>query len=94
MALATHTELLNAGPKINAILLTCLAIPAVMTVRSLCSFANAYYMNWVSNKVVSDIRVQLFNKMIRQSMDFFNKMRVRLAHVAHHKRHTRHADGA
>ena len=75
MALATHTELLNAGPKINAILITCLAIPAVMTARSLCSFANAYYMNWVSNKVVSDIRVQLFNKIIRQSMDFFNKMR-------------------
>ena len=75
MALATHTELLNAGPKINAILITCLAIPAVMTARSLCSFANAYYMNWVSNKVVSDIRVQLFNKIVRQSMDFFNKMR-------------------
>ena len=46
-----------------------------MTARSLCSFANAYYMNWVSNKVVSDIRVELFSKMIRQSMDFFNKMR-------------------
>jgi ATP-binding cassette, subfamily B, bacterial MsbA len=74
-ALVRHTELLDSGPRINAIVLTCLAIPAVMTVRSLCSFANAYYMNWVSNKVVSDIRVQLFNKIIRQSMDFFNKNR-------------------
>ena len=45
-----------------------------MTVRSLCGYANAYYMNWVSNKVLTDIRAQLFSKMIRQSMDFFNKM--------------------
>jgi ATP-binding cassette, subfamily B, bacterial MsbA len=74
-ALRTNPDLLNSGPKINAILLTCLAIPAVMTLRSLCSFGNAYYMNWVSNKVVSDIRVQLFNKIVSQSMDFFNKMR-------------------
>jgi subfamily B ATP-binding cassette protein MsbA len=29
----------------------------------------------VSNKVVTDIRGQLFNKMVRSSMDFFNKMR-------------------
>jgi subfamily B ATP-binding cassette protein MsbA len=70
--LQVNTE---GGPRINAIILTCLAIPAVMTLRSFCSFANAYYMNWVSNKVVSDIRVQLFNKIIWHSMDFFNKMR-------------------
>jgi ATP-binding cassette, subfamily B, bacterial MsbA len=73
-ALRSNPNLLNNGPKINAILLTCLAIPAVMTVRSLCSFANAYYMQWVSNKVVSDIRVELFTKMVRNSMDFFNRM--------------------
>ena len=32
-------------------------------------------MQWVSNKVVTDIRSQLFNKMVRNSMDFFNKAR-------------------
>jgi subfamily B ATP-binding cassette protein MsbA len=72
--MAAHPELMNQGPKINSLVLLCLAIPAVMTVRSLCSYANAYYMNWVSNKVLTDIRAQLFSKMIRQSMDFFNKM--------------------
>jgi ATP-binding cassette, subfamily B, bacterial MsbA len=75
MIFRNHPEFLDAGPKINSIILICLAIPAVMTVRSLFSFANAYYMQWVSNKVVSDIRVQLFNKIMRHSMDFFNKMR-------------------
>ena len=70
-----HPELLTHGPKLgHDLILLCLAIPAVMTVRSLCGYANAYYMNWVSNKVLTDIRAQLFSKMIRQSMDFFNKM--------------------
>jgi len=66
---------LNTGPKINSIVLICLAIPAIMTVRSLCSYGSTYCMQWVSNKVVSDIRIQLFNKMLRNSMDFFNKAR-------------------
>jgi len=66
---------LNTGPKINSIVLICLAIPAIMAVRSLCSYGSTYCMQWVSSKVVSDIRVQLFSRMVRNSMDFFNKMR-------------------
>ncbi len=72
-ALATHPELADAGPKINSLVLLCLAIPAVMTLRSLCSYANTYYTTWVSNKVLTDIRTHLFNKMVNHSMDFFNK---------------------
>src|SRR5438309_9580754 len=75
MALRSNLGALDTGPKINSIVLICLAIPAIMTVRSLCSYGNSYYMNWVSNKVVTDIRSQLFSKMVRLSMDFFNKMR-------------------
>ena len=74
-ALRSNLEVLNTGPKINSILLISLAIPAIMTVRSLCSYGNSYYMNWVSNKVVTDIRDQLFTKIVRHSMEFFNKMR-------------------
>ena len=72
-ALATHPELMAQGPKINSLILLCLAIPAVMTARSLCSYASAYYTVWVSGKVLTDIRNQLFNKMLSHSMDFFNK---------------------
>ena len=75
MALRSNLGVLDAGPKINSIILICLAIPAIMTVRSLCSFGNTYCMQWVSNKVVTDIRGQVFSKMVRHSMDFFNKMR-------------------
>ncbi len=67
--------ILGLGLGLNSIVLICLAIPAIMTVRSLCSYGSTYCMQWVSNKVVTDIRAQLFSKMVRHSMDFFNKMR-------------------
>jgi subfamily B ATP-binding cassette protein MsbA len=75
MALRSNLGALDTGPRINSIVLVCLAIPAIMTVRSLCSYGSTYCMQWVSNKVVTDIRAQLFSKMVRHSMDFFNKMR-------------------
>ncbi|MGB9476565.1 MAG: ABC transporter transmembrane domain-containing protein [Candidatus Udaeobacter sp.] len=75
MAFRSNLHDLDSGPKINSILLICLAIPVIMTLRSLCSFGSTYYTQWVSNKVVTDIRSQLFGKMVRQSMDFFNKAR-------------------
>lgn len=74
-SLLQHHEMLTVGPKVNSIWFVCLLIPLVMTVRSLLSYGNAYYMNWVSNRVVQDIRNELFGKMVRHSMDFFNKIR-------------------
>jgi ATP-binding cassette, subfamily B, bacterial MsbA len=74
-AILQHPEMLTVGPKINSIGLICLAIPLVMTLRSLLSYGNAYCMSWVSNRVVMDIRNELFSKMVRHSMDFFNKIR-------------------
>ena len=70
-----HREAFNVGPKIDSIVWICLAIPIIMTVRSLCSYGGAYYMAWVSNRVVNDIRNQLFTKVIGHSMDFFNRMK-------------------
>src|SRR5437870_2857467 len=75
MAVRHNLGALDTGPKINSILLICLAIPAIMTLRSLCSYGSTYCMQWVSNKVVTGIRSQLFSKMVRHSMDFFSKMR-------------------
>src|SRR2546423_9862195 len=53
--LAKHREMLATGPQIKSIVLICLLIPLVMTVRSFLSFGNSYYMSWVSNRVVVDI---------------------------------------
>ena len=41
-----------------------------MTARSILSYGSTYYMNWVSNRAVTDIRDELFRKIINQSMDF------------------------
>ncbi len=73
--LLQHPDQYDNGPKINSLVLLCLGIPAVMMARSLCSYLNSYYMAWVSNKVLTDIRTQLFQKILGHSMDFFNKMR-------------------
>jgi ATP-binding cassette, subfamily B, bacterial MsbA len=72
--LAAHPELMDKGPPINSLVLICLAIPAVMIARSVCDYCNTYYTTWVSAKVLTDIRTQLFGKMLSHSMDFFNKM--------------------
>ena len=73
--LRQHPEMLQTGVKINSIIGWCLMIPLVMTARSLCDYADSYYMSWVSNKVLTDIRNELFGKMLSHSMDFFNRVR-------------------
>src|SRR5215472_3631867 len=37
-----HVLVVDTGPRINSIVLICLAIPAIMTVRSLCSYGSTY----------------------------------------------------
>ena len=53
MAVGSNLHALDTGPKINSIILICLAIPAIMMVRSLCSYGSTYCMQWVSNRVVA-----------------------------------------
>jgi ATP-binding cassette, subfamily B, bacterial MsbA len=71
----SDSAILEKGPGIKGVLLTCLLIPLVMGARSLCAYGNAVLMQWVSNRVVTDVRDELFTKMVRHSMEFFNKMR-------------------
>jgi subfamily B ATP-binding cassette protein MsbA len=60
-------------PSITAILLACISIPLIMLLRGLFSYLNAYYLLWVSLRVLDDIRVQLFGRLLAQSMEFYNK---------------------
>jgi len=70
-----NPSMLNTGAKVtSSILWWCLAIPAIMSVRSLFAYGNVFCMSWVSNRVVTDIRDKLFTKMLYHSMDFFNRM--------------------
>ena len=51
----------------------CATIPALMAVRGLFSYLNAYCMLWVSQRVLDDIRQPLFRHMLGQSLEFFNR---------------------
>lgn len=75
-SLMKNQALLNTGPHIDSFIWICLLIPLVMVVRSVFDFLNGYLLNWVSSRVIQDIRNELFGKMIRHSMDFYNRMRI------------------
>ena len=75
------TDVLNLAtlapkPKpLSRIILLCLALPALMIVRALFGYLNAYWLTWVSLRVLNDIRSQLFQRILGQSMEFFNKQK-------------------
>jgi len=70
-------ELMNlqaaAGPGIETVIGLSLLIPLVMVVRGLLSFFNTYYLTWVSLRVLSDLRSELFAHLMGQSLEFFNR---------------------
>jgi ATP-binding cassette, subfamily B, bacterial MsbA len=48
-------------------------VPLAMMLRGVFSYLNSYFMIWTSQRVLSDIRQQVFGKIIDQSMAFFNR---------------------
>jgi subfamily B ATP-binding cassette protein MsbA len=48
-------------------------IPLAIIARGIFSYLNSYCMNWVSLRVLRDLRSQLFTHLTSQSLDFFNK---------------------
>lgn len=47
-------------------------IPAAMILRGIFTYLNSYCMSWVSLRVLRDIRSQLFEHIMSQSMSFFS----------------------
>lgn len=67
----------EAGAKggMSQVVIACILVPAVIMARSIVAYVNGYCMGWVSLKILSDLRHQLFEHVISQSLDFFNKAR-------------------
>lgn len=63
----------NAVQFDSHILLVALLIPAIMLIRGVFGFLNSYCMLWCSLRVLSDIRVKLFRRLMGQSLDYFNQ---------------------
>lgn len=71
-------KLADAAPRtkpLGSIILLCLAIPAMMLTRAIFGFLNSYCLTWVSLRVLNDIRGRLFERLLGQSMEFFNKQK-------------------
>ena len=57
------------------IVIACLAIPSVMLLRGFFSYLNTYFVEWVSGRILMDLRGALVEKITAQSLDFFNHSR-------------------
>jgi subfamily B ATP-binding cassette protein MsbA len=60
---------------LRTIILLCLTIPAMMLLRAIFGYWNAYCLTWVSLRVLNDIRSRLFQRIMDQSMEFFNRQK-------------------
>ncbi|MEI6561286.1 MAG: ABC transporter ATP-binding protein [Verrucomicrobiota bacterium] len=72
-ALRSGVDLSHQGPTLAAMLGSCLLIPIVMICRGMLGYLSTYYTTWVSLKLLSDIRNDLFAKIIAQPLAFFNR---------------------
>jgi subfamily B ATP-binding cassette protein MsbA len=72
--LPLHIPPIQPGSATTAqVMLICASIPTLMAIRGLFSYLNAYCMLWVSQRVLDDIRQQVFRHMLGQSLEFFNE---------------------
>jgi len=63
------------GADVNVALLYCSVIPFIFILRSGCDFLNSYLMAWVSLRVLTDLRCKLYQHILSQSLEFFNRER-------------------
>jgi subfamily B ATP-binding cassette protein MsbA len=72
----SDTAAMKVVPVLGHVLLIASLLPLVIISRSLCDYAENYYMTWVSLKVLHDLRIKLFHHILSQSLDFFNKAKI------------------
>jgi subfamily B ATP-binding cassette protein MsbA len=65
----------STGADVNVALLYCSVIPFIFLLRSTFDFLNSYLMAWVSLRVLTDMRSKLYQHILSQSLEFFNRER-------------------
>ncbi len=61
---------------LREVLLLCLLIPLLMLVRGLLGYFAKYFMLWVGNRVLYQLRNDVFRSVLNHSLGYFNKARV------------------
>ncbi len=52
---------------------TTIAVVVIFTIRGMSTYGQAYYMQWVGNRVVADIQKSLFKKLISADLAWFHE---------------------
>ena len=52
--------------------LICLSVPCIMLIRGLFTYLHQYYMLWLNNRVLYQLRDECFSSILRQPVAFFN----------------------
>jgi len=73
---ATEMAKIPRETPLRKIVWICALIPGLMMLRGLFGYLNAYCMQWVSLQTLDDIRQEVFEKVLGQSQEFFNKQKV------------------
>ncbi len=73
---ATELAKVREPGSLKGIIWVCAALPLLMLVRGLFGYLNAYCMQWVSLRTLDDIRQEVFERVLGQSQEFFNKAKV------------------
>ena len=66
---------LDGRSPVKVVMLVCFAIPVAMAMRGLFSYLNAYCVLWVSQRVLDDIRQQVYRHTLGQALEFFNRQK-------------------
>jgi len=56
-----------------AVLGICCIIPVLILIRGLIGYINSYFMLWIGQRVLRDLRSQTFSSLMRQSLGFYSK---------------------
>jgi len=66
----------KAAPVLGHVLLISSLLPVVIIARCLCDYMENFCMTAVTMKVLHDLRVKIFNHILGQSMNFFNRQKI------------------
>ena len=67
------TEMMGGVSRERLLLMTCLWIPVIFLIRSVASYANSYLIQYAGQRVLEDIRLDLFIKLQTLPLSFFKK---------------------
>lgn len=67
------TEMLGSVTAEQLLLITCLWIPIIFIIRAVANYANAYLIQYCGQRVLEEIRIDLFIKLQQLPLSFFKK---------------------